>query len=629
MSHDFAISTRIRLFLAEHPPFSFCTDQEIQSVIDGIEVEVAKKGSLVFEKGQPPMDAFFMVRKGAVTIEDDTRDLRMLIDQCGEGDIFGMRPILADSPYLFHAVIEENAILYRIPFERFKPIFNQNTDVAAYMAKRFAADLGQRESAMQPSVSLIESMGASGAFRMQFKKELIHASRDKTIQEACEQMSVAGVGSILILNDAQHPIGIVTDRDIRHLVARAASAEAPIEEIMSQPVQCIHQDASLPEVQLSMMETGFHHLCVTEDGTPNSRAIGMITEHDLLFAHSSDPVVLVKEIKHAKDVSALTEIRTKMDRLAVALVDDDLNPEIPLTLTTRLNRLLVRKVVELTLVDFDQIEPDSFAFFTMGSMARGEQVFRTDQDNGLILANSEKDRKELYLEFGRAINNKLENIGYEWCPAEMMACNPMWCRTVEEYEAVIKNWIHQPGPEEVLLTATFFDFHHEYGSMELSQQIRQTIKSEMTENSLYLRFLAQHAIKYPPPLSFFRKFLVEKGGEHADQFDIKLRGLAPLVDAVRCLALAHGFLDSTNTIHRLEFLKSNDSGNLSLYSNAEKAFYALLTLRVMFHIKNQDGGRFISIDQLDKLQRIELRQSFGPTRSLQEILHRKFKLGYL
>ena len=141
--------------------------------------------------------------------------------------------------------------------------------------------------------------------------------------------------------------------------------------------------------------------------------------------------------------------------------------------------------------------------------------------------------------------------------------------------------------------------------------------------------MAQQSIKFPPPLSFFRKLLVENDGEHKDQFDIKLKGLSPLSDAARVLALAGGYLETSSTVDRFDFLKSKDPGNVDLYDKAQKAYLHMLQVRAKFALRHGDSGRYIPIQDLTKLERIQLRESFQSARRLQDMIHRRFKLGYL
>lgn len=630
MAHDFAISRRIRTFLKDHPPFAFCDDMQIEKVMGAISVRVIHQNEVVFKAGDSPKDHFFMVRKGAINIEDERDGLRVLLDQCGEGDIFGIRPIIAESPYLLDSTAMETSILYQIPFSVFKPLTDANPQVSQYMMKRFAAGKSIRDTVMplnDPMTSDLLTQSVTVSFPAQ--RSLVTGHPEMSVFEGCQIMVEQNVSSLIILDENQLPVGIITDRDIRKWVAQGAERQPKIHQIMSHPVQCLSQHATLPEIQTVMMDTGYHHICLTEDGTSLSQVTGMVTLQDMISAYSSDPVMLIKKIKNASTVAALARYRNKADQLAFRVVSDDIHPEIPLKIGTRIGKALTAKVIDMHDPPWPGATSDQWSFFAMGSMARGEQILPTDQDNGLIIQDEFADKKEQLLEWALHINQDLETVGYEKCPANMMASNPLWCHTVSEYRQKVRQWLHQPGPDEVLLTATFFDFSHVHGNPQWVQEVKSTIREELSSDSIYLRFLAQQSVQYPPPVSFFRKLLVEKEGEYRDRFDIKLRGLAPLVDAARVLSLSEKYIESSSTVDRLEFMKTVDPGNIKLYEDAIQAFYLMLTLRTKWALKNQDSGRYIKVEDLSKLEMIELREAFQPTRALQDKISRKYKLGFL
>ncbi|MDO1499605.1 hypothetical protein Q2T40_05430 [Winogradskyella maritima] len=55
----------------------------------------------------------------AVTLTNTTTNT--IIDFCDEGDIFGLRPLIANENYKLEAKAHEECILYGIPIEVFRP----------------------------------------------------------------------------------------------------------------------------------------------------------------------------------------------------------------------------------------------------------------------------------------------------------------------------------------------------------------------------------------------------------------------------------------------------------------------------------------------------------------------------
>jgi CBS domain-containing protein len=68
----------------------------------------------------------------------------------------------------------------------------------------------------------------------------------------------------------------------------------------------------------------------------------------------------------------------------------------------------------------------------------------------------------------------LSIVGYELCPAEMMASNPLWCKSEKSGRNNIP-WIHSPGEKGILMCSIFFDYDFIYGDKELVSIITETV----------------------------------------------------------------------------------------------------------------------------------------------------------
>ena len=66
---------------------------------------------------------FYIVKDGAVALSVAYELEQVLIDECDEGDILGLRPFFAKDGYLMTAVVREECLLYAIPIDIFKPFF--------------------------------------------------------------------------------------------------------------------------------------------------------------------------------------------------------------------------------------------------------------------------------------------------------------------------------------------------------------------------------------------------------------------------------------------------------------------------------------------------------------------------
>jgi CBS domain-containing protein len=223
------------------------------------------------------------------------------------------------------------------------------------------------------------------------------------------------------------------------------------------------------------------------------------------------------------------------------------------------------------------------------------------------------------------MNKRLHKIGYDYCPADMMGSNPLYCLPISEWKEKFKGWIYDPSPESMLLSGIFFDYRRTFGSQQLVDELTTHIYTLLGESSIFYRFMAKDALKNPPPVSFFRNFLVESDGAHKDEFDIKNRAMAPLIGAARVLSLYHGLKNVNRTSTRYEQLAMLESENRELYESCAYAFKALLKFRVQQGLKNGDSGRFIQLESLSKSDRLKLKRCFKPLRDVQEVLRVRFQ----
>ena len=210
-----------------------------------------------------------------------------------------------------------------------------------------------------------------------------------------------------------------------------------------------------------------------------------------------------------------------------------------------------------------------------------------------------------------------------------MASNPKWCLSVTEWKEQFNNWITHPNADKIMLCTIFFDYHLVFGNKELVNDISESIFKSIHKYEIFLNFLALNALKNPPPLSFFRQFLVENSGEHKDFFDIKARALMPLVDAARLLILSHNVKNISSTIYRFEKLADLEPQNKDLYDSCIDAFKILLRFRTNQGLKHNDSGRFIDLKTLNKPDRLKLKNCFKPIKDIQELISIRFKTAHL
>ncbi len=150
------------------------------------------------------------------------------------------------------------------------------------------------------------------------------------------------------------------------------------------------------------------------------------------------------------------------------------------------------------------------------------------------------------LPVAKRINETLALCGFPLCKGEVMASNPKWCLSLEEWKRAFSDWISNGTPEALLHASIFFDFRALYGAQHLADELRQWLARVAGDNSRFLHLMAENALRNRPPLGVVRDFVLGK----ENTLDLKLNGITPFVDAARIFSLAAG-VTHTNTIQRL------------------------------------------------------------------------------
>jgi CBS domain-containing protein len=101
---------------------------------------------------------------------------------------------------------------------------------------------------------------------------------DQTVFEAAQLMSTEGLGCLIVMNK-DLPVGIITERDIvRRIVAKKASPEVKVSEVMSKTLITVEPDVSLKDAARVMSTNGIRRLPVLK----NNKLVGIVVASDFV-----------------------------------------------------------------------------------------------------------------------------------------------------------------------------------------------------------------------------------------------------------------------------------------------------------------------------------------------------------
>lgn len=642
------IVTRVYDFLKNYPPFSYLSKSELMPIAASVKVQYYGDNQPLFKENDEAKPYIFVLQKGRIEISKDFEESTQLIDICDTGDIFGIRAALNGMPYIGNAVASEDSLIYAIPKTVFLELMENNAKVALFFASGLASGMPiireENERAITKSSlhlfnneDVTKFMTQEDILIVNPTENVVTCSKETLIREAAQKMKARRVGSIIITDDENKPIGIVTETDFtRKVVADNISKTRPISEIMSSPVYTMEPNATISQYIIKMIKLKVKHLVVTEDGTDETPLIGIASEHDVLLMHGNDPAILVKRLLKARNVEELAKIRNRAEKLIQNYLRQEVSIDFITDIMTEINDALIHQAINFAIkrLEVEGVEkPDlKFCWLSLGSEGRGEQLLRTDQDNAIVYENPTEEQapiaKSYFLKLGEYAVDTLVTCGFALCKGEIMARNPKWNQPMSVWKSYFHKWITVPEPMSLMHSSIFFDLRSGHGDLELAEELNKYILNHIdSDRSLFLNLLAKNTLTNPPPLSFFKNFIVEKSGENKDRFDIKLRSMMPLTDSARLLVLAEGIPNVKNTFRRFERLKTVIPERADLFDEAAMAYELFIRTRAIHGFRYNNSGRFIQPDDLNKIERQTLRSAFITVEKVQSYVKSRFGMA--
>jgi CBS domain-containing protein len=383
---------------------------------------------------------------------------------------------------------------------------------------------------------------------------------------------------------------------------------------------------------LDMSHFGVSHLIVTD----GKQTVGIISEHDFQLASGSSPIGMIEDITRAVTVPELVDKRVHIDRVLEMAMQrsGSIKPMVALIaeLNDRITRQFIRVIEKEMAAQGFGAPPAPYCWLAMGSEGRQEQTLCTDQDNALVYADvSEADDASVqrwFLEFSKRVVDALERFGIPKCRGGIMASNPQWCQALSHWQRMFAGWISDPTPESLRMASIFFDFRGITTDFDGARKLKNALTRMAAGKKHFARVLAKNALNNRPPLGFLRQFVVEKSGEHNNGLNLKLRGLTPVVDVARVLALELG-VPSTNTIERLKAATKKKVLRPDFFAAIDDAYDYINFIRIDHHLKARRAGtqmnNFVDPALLNPMERKVLKESFTVISQLQELMAARYK----
>ena len=628
--------------LRKNAPFNLMDSATLHYIAARLSLRYYAKGEALLSPGDGAAKFLFIVQKGNVigvggSTGDAARPGNANVLTLSEGECFPVGALMAHRPGLLTYTAGKDTFCYQLPLADFEHALNMSPPFRDFAMRRIAALVDQSQLAIQNhyAARISDAQRLASPLKSIVVRAPVTVTPETTIREVMEKMKASRIGSVVIKDASGQPVGIFTERDVLDRVALTGIAQhVSIAQVMTPDPFTLPGHAPLFEAAQAMARFRFRHVLVMEE----DQLIGVVSERDLFTLQRRSPGEIAKAIEQAEDVEALAHASSEVRKLAGALIAQGVGAEQLTQFVTTLNDAVTgRALVLAARVSAPPVLP--WCWLGLGSEGRMEQTLATDQDNALIFLPRENenpdDARRTFLKFADAANRILDQCGFPLCKGGIMAGNPKWCLTPNEWRKTFADWLATPHPEALLNAAIFFDFRALHAAtpadMEHASALRNWLNAEVSSKKMFFLLMAQNALQVRPPLGVLRDFVADDS-DAPGTIDLKKVGARPFVDAARIFALRHG-VSASNTAERIRLSAPKMNMHAEEAAAIVDAFHFVQLLRIR-HQEDETAEvsdavashpNRINPDTLNELDRRILKEALRQARKLQSRLELDFQ----
>lgn len=616
--------------LRRFAPFDQMMQEDLAWLASRLSIGYYADGEVVLSPEQGEAGAFYVIKQGVVLGEQGVaqaqEDSAWL--ELHEGECFPLGALLSRRPVTSTYRARADLFCYELPRADFQQLARQSAAFHDFCTRRIANLLEQSKHVIQAQYAQTSSAQQSmnSPLSAVIRRAPVTCPPGTPIRDVLQTLHDLGIGAMIAVDEGT-PVGILTLHDVLNRIALPGiNLDLPVIEIMSTRLATLPPQALAYEAALAMARQGIRHVLVTDQ----RKLVGIISEKDLFSLQRVGLRQISSAIRSSRSLEQLKQCAQDIRQLAHNMLAQGVAAEQLTQFISTLNDLLTHRLIEIECesqgISHSELCETGVCWIALGSEGRYEQTLNTDQDNGIIFnvpeGKSAEEIRATLLPLATRINAALDACGFPLCRGQIMASNPAWCLSLEEWKGAFSGWI-QRGDAPVLLNASiFFDFRPLWGRHELAVELREWLNARIKDNRLFLKHMVENALSIRPPLGMVRDFVVDGG-----MLDLKLHGVTPFVDAARILSLAAGERE-TSTIRRLRAVCDGWGMNRQDVEGWIEAFLYLQLLRLRLQHEQCEAGTDLSNrvnpDSLNSLDRRILKEAFRQARKLQSVMEKYF-----
>ena len=598
-------------------PFDCLNTQEQKLVRDSVDIAYFKEGEVVLDIGSTPTHLFIPI-KGFVQQLENGEEVAIY----GPDDCFDGRGLMAGK-VSSQFIASEEVVAYQLAKATVNELISSNTTFSALLF----ADLSKKLNALAERRNQYEINSLSLALVSQ-----AFLRKANTVDASTDLMSVVKIFNdqrtthVLVRNalPESKDLGIFTTTNLqRAILAQLPLESTPVGPLSNYKLIIVQANVRLYEALAVMIKHSVNRVVVMNQ----SEVVGILEQVDLLSFIANGSSLVVQKILQSKTLEDLKIPAEQITKLISLLHRNGSKVEMIARLVQELNTKLFEKAWSLI------ASPDLLAnscLFVMGSEGRGEQILKTDQDNGLIVNDNFPIGGQV-ISCCDQFSAALIDFGYPECPGKIMVNNSAWRMTVKDFSETAKGWLLEPSPESLMNLAIFLDSHPISGDPKLLETVKQALFKLINDNQFLLARFASAIESISSEAGWWNRLLT-LGSDNVDhRINLKKAGIFAIVHGIRSLALEN-HISINSTVGRIQELVQMHKLPKDLAGELVESLHLLMELRLKGGLSELETSKEVSgeIDtsRLSTLERDLLKDSLSVVKRFKLFLRQHFRLEF-
>ena len=595
-------------------PFDSLTQQEQRLVRNHVDVVYFRAGEVILDVGTAPTHLFVVIKGYVAQFDGEEQAATYGPDDCFDG-----RGLVAGKSSSRFVAAEE-VVAYALAHATVQELIAANATFGALLFSDIGAKLsaaGQRQSGNE--LQALNMARVDQAFVR--PAHMVDAATD--IVSVVKVFQHERTTNVLVQDAATQPprLGIFTTNALQRAILSGRPLEQiPVGELSNWSLISVRPSDQVGDALAIMLRHHIHRVVVAD----GERIHGVLEALDVFSFLSNHSMLITLRINDAANIDELAEAAAQLTGMIGRQFRSG----------TRVG-LIARMVQDLNARLFDRawqlIAPAELVanscLFVMGSEGRGEQLLKTDQDNGLVLRDGYAPPADLPGICER-FSDALARFGYPPCPGGIMVSNPAWRMSAADFAQTARRWLAMPEADSLMNLAIFMDAHAVSGDARLLDAVKASLMQMATDSDALLARFASAIDAFGGSVGWWNRLL----GDAGERLNLKKEGIFPLVHGVRSLALA-GRLDATGTVERIEALVQRGDLSADMGRELTESLHFFMSLKLKAGLAELDRQQPVSgaVDAkaLSSFERDLLKDTLGVVKRFKAQLHHRFKMNAL